>query len=100
MNARQVQRSWMQDAMAYWPVILSALTIIAFIVNAQRDIADVKSAVTMNGQQIQIISARADTLQDDGKFRDLVLCELLASTKPSKPLPKRCGDVFQGWGYP
>lgn len=95
-----VPRPWWKELVAAWPLVIATLTIIAFIVNAQRDIADLKYQVVVNGGRIQSIAARTDTLQDDGKFRDLVLCQLLQHAQTHKPLPRKCEDVFHGWGYP
>lgn len=104
-RARPDDWAWLRDLVSYWPVLVATLTIVAFILNAQRDIADLKLQVAQVGQQVQgdaaaIQSMRltTDTIKADAHFRDYVLCQLLLTMHPKEPLPQRCEAVGDGWG--
>lgn len=93
--------AWRQVVRA-WPLVLATLTIIAFIVNAQRDIAQLKQEVVTNGARIQTINARTDSLAKGAEIRDYMICKVFETLVKENPspvnIPKRCDDVFQGWG--
>lgn len=95
-------RPWWRELAAAWPLVIATLTIIAFIVNAQRDIAQLKTEVVMNGGRIQTINARTDSLAKGAEIRDYMICKvfetLVKDKSASLNIPKRCDDVFQGWG--
>lgn len=97
------QQSWLGSVIAYWPLVLATLTVIAFILNAQRDIADLKQQTVQNGVRIQMMGSRTDSLASTAVVRDYMVCRVfeLLLQKDSMPtkLPKHCDDVFQTVGY-
>lgn len=97
------EQGWLGSVLAYWPLILATLTVIAFILNAQRDIAQLKGDVQVNGGRIQTISSRTDSLTQSAILRDYMVCRvfelLLKRDTTSLKLPKHCDEVFQGMGY-
>lgn len=101
--AADEQGSWLGSILAYWPLILATLTVIAFILNAQRDIAQLKGDVIVNGGRIQSIVARTDSLTQSAVVRDYMVCRvfeiLLKKDSTAMKLPKHCDDVFQNIGY-
>lgn len=102
-NAADEQGSWLASVLAYWPLILATLTVIAFILNAQRDIATLKSDVTINGGRIQSIASRTDSIAQGAIVRDFMICKvfeiMLKKDSTVTKLPKHCDDVFQNMGY-
>lgn len=93
---------WWQQLATAWPLILATLTIIAFIVNVQRDIAEMKGRSILNTSRIQSIDARTDSLAKSAEIRDYMICKVFETLVHEKQgsinVPKRCDDVFQGWG--
>lgn len=102
-HAADDQGTWIGSVLAYWPLILATLTVIAFILNAQRDIADLKGNVVLNGGRIQAIAARTDSLTQGAVIRDFMICKvfetLVRKDSTAARLPKHCDDVFQSMGY-
>lgn len=97
------QGNWIGSILAYWPLLLATLTVIAFILNAQRDIADLKGNVVLNGGKIQAIAIRTDSLAQGAVVRDFMICKvfesLIKKDSTAARLPKHCDDVFQSMGY-
>ena len=93
---------WWKQIVSAWPLILATLTIIAFILNAQRDIAEMKSRSVLNTARIQSINERTDSLAKGAEIRDYMICKvfetLVHEKQTSMSMPRRCDDVFQGWG--
>lgn len=93
--------AWRQVVRA-WPLILATLTIIAFILNAQRDIAEMKTRSLINTGRIQAIDLRTDSIVKSAEIRDYMICKVFEALVHDKQttvsVPRRCDDVFQGWG--
>lgn len=102
-HAADEQGSWLGSVIAYWPLILATLTVIAFILNAQRDIAQLKGDVILSGSRIQSIVTRTDSIAQGAIVRDFMICKvfeiLLKRDSTATKLPKHCDDVFQNIGY-
>lgn len=102
-DAADQQGNWLGSLIAYWPLILATLTVIAFILNAQRDIADLKNQTVVNGSRILAMGQRTDSLAQSAVIRDFMICKvfetLLKKDSTAARLPKHCDDVFQSMGY-
>jgi hypothetical protein len=93
---------WWKQVISAWPLIIATLTIIAFILNAQRDIAEMKARSILNTARIQTINERTDSLAKSAEIRDYMICKVFEALVHDKQttvsIPRRCDDVFQGWG--
>lgn len=100
---------WWKQIVSAWPLIMATLTIIAFILNAQRDITDAKRDIAemkgrslLNTARIQAINERTDSLAKGAEIRDYMICKVFETLVHDKQatisIPRRCDDVFQGWG--
>lgn len=101
--------SWVSDIVRYWPIVVTLLGLIGYViklgivmVNSQRDVVELKQNVSMNGKQLVVVVARQDTLTKNAEVRDYMICKVFETLVQKQPgstkIPKRCDDVFQGWG--
>jgi hypothetical protein len=96
---------WLRELIAYWPALLSLLTVIAFILRLEQKILEIQSTQTADHQSILMINARQDSGSKRAEARDYMTChmfEIIVSMKRDTAavrLPKRCDDVFQSMGY-
>lgn len=89
---------WLTDILRYWPLLAAFVAIIGFLFSLKTgQLQGVERYHILRASQ-DTMRANIDALREEGRFRDLVLCKLYGKFAPTEPLPKKCDDVFQGWG--
>lgn len=98
MIETNTEHQWLADILRYWPILVGFVAIIGFLYSLKAEQIQGRERYYVIRAAQDTMKSNIDALREEGRFRDLVLCKMYGKFAPSEPLPKKCDDVFQGWG--